>query len=158
MCGCDKGEPVSLSECSKGLRSGRNVFERVGSNPTADTFFAIRWHRCLLVLFMPTKHPETITAVFCRRRTTHKCSRLLADYVVWLLPSSLSLLPNGLDSYIFRQVNNQLQERTRSSLLWVRFFWLRCICGSVNMWPDLDSKVLINYVSSTARPWAHRLV
>ena len=27
---------VSLPEWSKGLRSGRNVFERVGSNPTAD--------------------------------------------------------------------------------------------------------------------------
>ena len=29
---------VSLPEWSKGLRSGRNVFERVGSNPTADIF------------------------------------------------------------------------------------------------------------------------
>ena len=29
-------ERVSLPEWSKGLRSGRNVFERVGSNPTAD--------------------------------------------------------------------------------------------------------------------------
>lgn len=27
---------VSLPEWSKGLRSGRNVFELVGSNPTAD--------------------------------------------------------------------------------------------------------------------------
>lgn len=30
---------VSLPEWSKGLRSGRNVFERVGSNPTADIHF-----------------------------------------------------------------------------------------------------------------------
>jgi hypothetical protein len=30
---------VSLPEWSKGLRSGRNVFERVGSNPTADIPF-----------------------------------------------------------------------------------------------------------------------
>ena len=36
LCGGDSGEPVSLPEWSKGLRSGRNVFERVGSNPTAD--------------------------------------------------------------------------------------------------------------------------
>ena len=36
MCEVGSGEPVSLPEWSKGLRSGRNVFERVGSNPTAD--------------------------------------------------------------------------------------------------------------------------
>ena len=40
ICGEDSGELVSLPEWSKGLRSGRNVFERVGSNPTADTSFA----------------------------------------------------------------------------------------------------------------------
>ena len=33
---------VSLPEWSKGLRSGRNVFERVGSNPTADILVAVR--------------------------------------------------------------------------------------------------------------------
>ena len=33
------GDVVSLPEWSKGLRSGRNVFERVGSNPTADISF-----------------------------------------------------------------------------------------------------------------------
>ena len=33
------GYLVSLPEWSKGLRSGRNVFERVGSNPTADIRF-----------------------------------------------------------------------------------------------------------------------
>ena len=32
---------VSLPEWSKGLRSGRNVFERVGSNPTADMTFSV---------------------------------------------------------------------------------------------------------------------
>ena len=31
---------VSLPEWSKWLRSGRNVFERVGSNPTADILYA----------------------------------------------------------------------------------------------------------------------
>ena len=29
-------DQVSLPEWSEGLRSGRSVFERVGSNPTAD--------------------------------------------------------------------------------------------------------------------------
>lgn len=32
---------VSLPEWSKGLRSGRNVFELVGSNPTADILLRI---------------------------------------------------------------------------------------------------------------------
>ena len=36
----DKTCFVSLPEWSKGLRSGRNVFERVGSNPTADMTFS----------------------------------------------------------------------------------------------------------------------
>ena len=36
-----RGNPVSLPEWSKGLRSGRNVFERVGSNPTADKALCI---------------------------------------------------------------------------------------------------------------------
>ena len=35
-CGLWWEQRVSLPEWSKGLRSGRNVFERVGSNPTAD--------------------------------------------------------------------------------------------------------------------------
>ena len=42
LCGDDSGEPVSLPEWSKGLRSGRNVFERVGSNPTADISYLLR--------------------------------------------------------------------------------------------------------------------
>ena len=38
---CESPRAVSLPEWSKGLRSGRNVFERVGSNPTADKALCI---------------------------------------------------------------------------------------------------------------------
>ena len=47
MCGFDKGKPVRLPELSKGLRSGRNVFKRVGPNPTADTSFATTRNKAL---------------------------------------------------------------------------------------------------------------
>ena len=39
-----KSISVSLPEWSKGLRSGRNVFERVGSYPTADISFYAQPH------------------------------------------------------------------------------------------------------------------
>ena len=63
-------ERVSLPEWSKGLRSGRNVFERVGLNPTADKSFAATTTKSchaahtlsFLLLFAGLILQDTITA------------------------------------------------------------------------------------------------
>ena len=57
VCGDDSGERVSLYEWSKGLRSGRNAFERVGSNPTAD----IPFYRRSLTIKQGNPTPRDIT-------------------------------------------------------------------------------------------------
>ena len=78
MCGDDSGKPVSLPEWSKGLRSGRNVFERVGSNPTADKSFAAAHNKMLQRLL--TRSLTYLFTVFCWAYHAHKAqtqSRLL---------------------------------------------------------------------------------
>ena len=52
-CGLWWEQRVSLPEWSKGLRSGRNVFERVGSNPTADILLPRCAVQCSAVLASP---------------------------------------------------------------------------------------------------------
>ena len=68
---------VSLPEWSKGLRSGRNVFERVGSNPTADIF-----HRTAGSVYLPKEGPLSVlpTALFAFCRES-RCVGLVMRYV-----------------------------------------------------------------------------
>ena len=57
VCGLYGRQPVSLPEWSKGLRSGRNVFERVDSNPTADTTFRFHTRRVVISLVLRIWYP-----------------------------------------------------------------------------------------------------
>ena len=98
MCGFDKGEPVRLPEWSKGLRSGRKVFERVGSNPTADTSFCYRAQQSAVTSthvlvslfavywahFCRQEAPDSLTAVsphgrFRRLTTRHAAQHMIAN-------------------------------------------------------------------------------
>ena len=63
---------VSLPEWSKGLRSGRNVFGLVGSNPTAD------------ILLRNTTNNKTVFPPYCIDSSTHRLiDTRLAPYTHW---------------------------------------------------------------------------
>ena len=96
MCGDDSGEAVSLPEWSKGLRSGRNVFERVGSNPTADKSFAATTtkscHACSHAVVSAAvcwsytvQKDKTPSRLMVRRRSFHQAAQHLLD----TLPTTL---------------------------------------------------------------------
>ena len=81
MCGDVSGEPVSLPELSKGLRSGRNVFERVGSNPTADKTFDVTRNETLQRLLTRCRLCLTLLGSSCPQ---------VSDTITSVAPSSVN--------------------------------------------------------------------
>jgi hypothetical protein len=93
---------VSLPEWSKGLRSGRNVFERVGSNPTADIFLPNRDNQttthALAVVTAKEKEKAKANAASLPFARHSSCSRVRAHPHPWhaLVPDR----PTQLTSHI----------------------------------------------------------